>query len=55
MKYDFNNLIDSLQENDPSLTGLGLILEKEILHYEILYALQQGKFLEELTFCGLSP
>ncbi len=52
MKYDFNNLIDSLQENDPSLTGLGLILEKEILHYEILYALQKGNFLQELTFCG---
>lgn len=52
MKIDLTNLIFSLQESDPSLVGLGVILEKEILHYDILYALQQGKFLEELTFCG---
>ena len=52
MKYDFAKFVNNLQENDPSLAGLGLILEKEILHYEILNALYKGKFLQELTFCG---
>lgn len=52
MKYDLADLVLRIQENDPTLKGLGLILEKEILHYDILYALQQSKFLEGLTFCG---
>ncbi len=52
MKYNLSNLVRQVQENNPKLQGLDTVIEKEILHYDILSALHEGKFLNELTFCG---
>lgn len=44
-------LVDRAME-DPRLDGMQPVIEKEILHYDILYALEQGGFLEDLVFQG---
>ena len=44
-------LVDRAME-DSRLNGMQLVIEKEILRYDILFALEQGGFLEDLVFRG---
>ena len=44
-------LVDRAME-DPRLDGMQLVIEKELLHYDILFALEQGGFLDGLVFQG---
>ena len=44
-------LVDRAME-DPRLNGMQPVVEKELLHYDILFALEQGGFLEGLVFQG---
>lgn len=44
-------LVDRAME-DSRLNGMQLVIEKEILHYDILFALDHGGFLEDLVFQG---
>ena len=44
-------LVDRAME-DSRLNGMQLVIEKEILHYDILFALERGGFLEDLVFQG---
>ncbi len=37
---------------DPRLNGTQLVIEKDILHDDILFALELGGFLEDLVFQG---
>lgn len=48
---DFTRMVDLAME-DPSLSGLRPVVEKEILHYDILYALEHAGLLANLTFQG---
>ncbi len=45
------DLVDRAME-DPQLNGMQPVIEKELLHYDILFALEQGGFLEGLVFQG---
>ena len=44
-------LVDRAMD-DPRLDGMQLVIEKELLHYDILFALEQGGYLEDLVFQG---
>ena len=48
---DFSRIVE-LAMDDPALSGLRPVVEKEILHYDILYALEHAGLLENLTFQG---
>ncbi len=37
---------------DPALAGMRAIVEKELLHYELLHVLEQGRWLDGLVFQG---
>lgn len=51
MTHDFSATIDHVMRN-PNYTGLRPVIEKEILHYDILFALDRGGLLRDLTFQG---
>lgn len=51
MKEQFAVLIDRAM-SDPSRSGLRAVVEKELLHYDILFALDQAGLLKRLTFQG---
>ena len=51
MKQDFHNLVDTAMQ-DPDLDGLRPVVEKELLHHELLFMMERGGFLDELTFQG---
>ncbi len=51
MTQDIALLVGRATE-DPRLNGMQLVVEKELLHYDILFAMEQGGFLEGLVFQG---
>ncbi len=51
MTQDIALLVGRAME-DPRLNGMQLVVEKELLHYDILFAMEQGGFLEGLVFQG---
>lgn len=48
----FDQLVDEALKNQPSLTSLRIVVEKELLHHDILRILKQNNFLKEVTFIG---
>ena len=48
----FDQLVDEALKNQPSLSSLRIVVEKELLHHDILRILKQNNFLTELTFIG---
>ncbi len=51
MKRDFSYLVDTVME-DGGLQGLRPVVEKELLHYELLFILERHRFLDGLIFQG---
>ena len=51
MTQDLSYLVDLAME-DPRLGGMQLVVEKELLHYDILFAMDRGRFLDGLVFHG---
>ncbi len=51
MKADFNTLVDRAM-SDPGWSNLRPVIEKELLHYDILFALDKAELLNSLTFQG---
>ncbi|MBW3243530.1 nucleotidyl transferase AbiEii/AbiGii toxin family protein [Epibacterium sp. DP7N7-1] len=47
----FDEMVDQAMR-DPELSGLRPVVEKELLHYDILFALDREGLLENLTFQG---
>ena len=48
----FNKLVEQALENQPHLSPLKIVVEKELLHYDILRIMAAHKFLNNLTFIG---
>ncbi len=48
----FDQLVDEALINQPHLSSLRVVVEKEILHHDILRALSKNKLLTNLTFIG---
>lgn len=54
MKIDqenFTQLVNKAMQNE-SVTHMRAVVEKELLHYDILFALEKGGLLDKLTFQG---
>ena len=51
MKQDFSHIVDTVM-GDPGLQGLRPVVEKELLHYELLFILERHRFLDGLVFQG---
>lgn len=47
-----NELLKFTLENNPNLAGLDDVVEKEILHHDIMYVLHKEDILRQLTFIG---
>ena len=52
MKQDLAYMVELAMRDNPDLDGLGSVVEKEILHYDILHGLQKGGYLDRLVFIG---
>ena len=52
MKQDLAYMVELAMQDNPDLDGLGSVVEKEILHYDILHGLQKGGYLDRLVFIG---
>ncbi len=50
-KVDFNALVEKAVLENPHI-NLKTVIEKELIHYDILFALSQHQLLDELTFQG---
>lgn len=50
-QVDFNALVDRAM-NSPGLTHMRPVVEKELLHYDILFSLDSEGLLDQLTFQG---
>ena len=48
----FRELVEIALEHHPELAGMEVIVEKELLHYELLHVLDRGGWLDGLTFQG---
>lgn len=48
----FDQLVDQALKNQPALSSLRIVVEKELLHHDILRILSQNGFLIDLTFIG---
>lgn len=48
----FDQLVNEALKKQPSLSSLRIVLEKELLHHDILRILKQNRLLTELTFIG---
>ncbi len=48
----FRRLVEIALEQHPELAGMEVIVEKELLHYELLHVLNRGGWLDGLTFQG---
>lgn len=46
----FRRLVEIALEHHPELAGMEVIVEKELLHYELLHVLNRGGWLDGLTF-----
>ena len=51
MRQDFPHLVNTVMQ-DPGLDGLRPVVEKELLHHELLFLMERGGFLDDLTFQG---
>ncbi len=51
-KEGFRELVEFALEQHPELVGMEVIVEKELLHYELLHVLNRGGWLDGLTFQG---
>ncbi|MFG6082255.1 nucleotidyl transferase AbiEii/AbiGii toxin family protein [Paracoccus litorisediminis] len=51
MVMDFARIVDHAMQ-DPAVAGLRPVIEKEILHYDILFALERGGLLRDIIFQG---
>jgi len=51
VRQDFRHLVDRVMQ-DPGLAGLRPVVEKELLHHELLFIMQREGFLDSLTFQG---
>ena len=51
MRQDFPYLVETVMQ-DPGLDGLRPVVEKELLHHELLFTMERGGFLDDLTFQG---
>ncbi len=50
-QVNFNAIVDEAIEQD-GLVSLRPVVEKELLHYDILFCLSKGGLLKEITFQG---
>jgi predicted nucleotidyltransferase component of viral defense system len=48
----FDQLVDEALKNQPDLSSLRIVVEKELLHHDILRTLSQNHLLTNLTFIG---
>lgn len=48
----FDQLVNEALRNQPSLSALRIVVEKELLHHDILRILSQNGILKDLTFIG---
>ena len=48
----FRKLVEIALEHHPEIAGMEVIVEKELLHYELLHVLNRGGWLDGLTFQG---
>lgn len=48
----FDQLVDEALRNQPHLSSLRIVVEKELLHHDILRILNQNQLLTNLTFIG---
>lgn len=48
----FDRLVEDALEHQPDLSGLRVVVEKELLHHDIMRVLSEHGFLEHLTFIG---
>ena len=48
----FRELVEIALAHHPELVGMEVIVEKELLHYELLHVLDRGGWLDGLTFQG---
>ncbi len=51
MQEAFNTIVD-LAMQEPGRSHMRPVIEKELLHYDILFALSEAKLLDALTFQG---
>lgn len=52
MKQDLAYVVELIMQDNPDLDGLRLVVEKEILHFDILHGLQKGGCLDRLVLIG---
>src|SRR4051812_48184773 len=48
----FDHLVDEALKQQPNLSTLRMVVEKELLHHDILRIMSEHHFLHELTFIG---
>lgn len=48
----FDQLVTEALKNQPNLSSLRLVVEKELLHHDILRTMSQNNLLDSLTFIG---
>lgn len=48
----FDQLVDEALKNQPNLSSLRIVVEKELLHHDILRTLSKNQLLTNLTFIG---
>lgn len=48
----FDTLVDEAVRNRPALSALRPVVEKELLHHDILREMSEAEFLSKLTFMG---
>ena len=48
----FEQLVDQAMRSQPQLAPLRMVIEKELLHHDILREMSRAGFLKELTFIG---
>lgn len=48
----FNELVDEALKNQPDLSSLKVVVEKELLHHDILRIMRDNNLMEGLTFIG---
>ena len=48
----FDQLVTEALRNQPNLSSLRIVVEKELLHHDILRTLSQNNLLADLTFIG---
>jgi len=51
----FDQLVTEAIKNQPHLSSLRSVVEKELLHHDILRILSHNNLLAHLTFMGGSP